>query len=158
MSKIKKILVVCTGNSCRSVMAAGILKSLLKDKAGYEISTAGTVAVKGMQATPEAVEVAAEDGIDVSAHLSQPLTEEIIDQADLILVMQRKHREHILNIDPSAESKTHLLSEFGRMPGEDKLVDPNIPDPIGRSIDFYRQVYGIIKEGVLRTVNKLEER
>jgi protein-tyrosine-phosphatase len=157
VSRIKKIIVVCTGNSCRSVMAAGLLKHMLKDKGDYEIATAGTVAVKGMRAMPEAIEVMSEEGIDVSDHLSQHLSDQMIEGADLILVMQEGHKAHILSRNPEVKEKVHLLSEFGRMASEDKLVDPNIPDPIGKSVDFYRQVYNIIKEGVVRTVKKLEE-
>ena len=51
----------------------------------------------------------------------------------------------------------HLLSEFGRVEKEDKLVNPDIPDPIGKSLEFYRKVFNIIKESVVRTVQILEK-
>ncbi len=157
MSEIKTILVVCTGNSCRSVIAAGLLRNMLKDKSRYRVVTAGTAAIKGMPATAEAVQVLSEEGIDVSDHLSQPLSDEMINEADLILAMEQRHKAHILVRIPQAKEKVHLLSEFGRMASEEKLVDPNIPDPIGKPVDFYRQVYNIIRESVIRAVKKLEE-
>lgn len=145
MSKDKVILLVCTGNSCRSVMAAGLLKKLLKGKGDYKVITAGTAAIKGMCATAEAIQVMSEENIDVSGHRSLPLSDEMIDQADLILVMERRHQEHILARKPKAQNKVHLLSES------------DVADPIGRSLDFYRKVYAVIEQSTLRTVKKLEE-
>ncbi|MBN2097225.1 MAG: low molecular weight protein arginine phosphatase [Candidatus Omnitrophica bacterium] len=153
---MKTILIVCTGNSCRSVMAAGLLRRLLKGKGDFDVITAGTSAVKGLPATQETIQVMNEQGIDVSSHLSQPVEEEIINRADLILVMESRQREYILTHLPQAAGKTHLLTEFARVENEDKLVDPDIPDPIGKSLEFYRKVLQIIQEGVVRTVKKLE--
>ncbi len=145
MSKAKTILLVCTGNSCRSAMAAGLLKKLLKGKGDYQVATAGTAAIKGMPATPEAIQVMSEEDIDISEHRSSPLSDEMIAGADLILVMERRHQEHILARKPSAGNKVHLLSES------------DIIDPIGRSLDFYRKVYAVIKENILRIAKKMEE-
>lgn len=158
MSKAKTILLVCTGNSCRSVMAAGLLKVLLKGKGDYKIMTAGIAAIKGMGATNETIQAMSEQNIDVSGHRSSPLSDEMIGEADLILVMETRQKENILGRRPEAKDKVYLLSEFGRQELEDKLVDPNIPDPIGKSIEFYRHVFGMIKEGIVRTVKTLEER
>lgn len=157
MSRIKTILLVCTGNSCRSVMAGGLLTKMLKGKGDYKIITAGTAALKGMRATAEAIQVMSDENIDVSKYTSQPLTDQMIEQADLILVMERRHKENILMRQPEARQKLHLLSEFGRVKNESKLVEPDVPDPIGKPLDFYRKVFAIIKEGIIRTVNKLTE-
>ncbi|MFH1046353.1 MAG: low molecular weight protein arginine phosphatase [Candidatus Omnitrophota bacterium] len=156
MFKSKTILVVCTGNSCRSVMAGSLLQEVLKDKGEYYVLTAGTAAIEGLPATPEAVEVMAEENIDISSHRSRTLTESLVRQADIILVMENKHKDYILAHYPQASGKVYLLSEFGRIESEDKLVDPNIPDPIGKSADFYRYVFDIIKESIARTVQQLE--
>ena len=145
MSRIKTILLVCTGNSCRSVMAAGLLRKMLKASGNYKIITAGTAAIAGMPATSEAIQVMSEQDIDVSGHRSSPLSNEMIREADLILVMQNIHKEHILSRLPEAANKVQLLSES------------DIPDPIGRSLDFYRQAFEIIKKGILRTVKELGE-
>ncbi len=146
MSKVKTVLLVCTGNSCRSVMAAGLLEKLLKGKGDYKIMTAGIAAIKGMGATNEAIQVMSEQNIDISDHRSSPLSDEMVGEADLILVMERRHKENILMRRLDARSKVHLLSEFG-----------DIPDPIGKSIEFYRKVFGMIKESIVRVAKKLEE-
>lgn len=157
MPRAKTILLVCTGNSCRSVMAAGLLKKMLKGKGDYKIITAGTATVKGIRPTAEALQVMSEQGVDVSNHQSSPLSDEMIDEADLILVMEKMHKENILMRRLNADNKVHLLTEFGRKELEDKLVDPNIPDPIGKSLEFYRKVFDIIKESAARVVKKLED-
>lgn len=156
MPRVKKILLVCTGNSCRSVMAAGLLKKMLKGRGDYKILTAGTAAVTGMPPTVEAIQIMRQQNIDVSNHRSSPLSDEMIREADLILVMEQVHKENILSRNLKAEDKLHLLTEFARIKKETKLVDPNVPDPIGKSLDFYRKVFDIIKEGIARTVRELE--
>lgn len=157
MPPIKKILLVCTGNSCRSVMAGGFLKKMLAGKSDYKITTAGTSAINGMRPTAETIQVMAEEKIDVSNFRSSFLTEEMIREADLILVMERRHKENILRRMPAAINKVHLLTEYGRLSNEDMLVDPDIPDPIGGTVDAYRKVFAIIKESLLRVVREITE-
>ncbi|MFC1698823.1 low molecular weight protein arginine phosphatase [Candidatus Omnitrophota bacterium] len=157
MSKIKTILVVCTGNSCRSVMAEGLLQAALKDKGDYDIISAGVAAPQGMRPTAETVQVMSEQGLDISNHRSALLNNEMIEQADLILVMELRHKVTIANLAPAAEGKINLLAEFGRMEGEYRLVNPDIADPIGKPLNFYRQVFKIIQEAVERTTRKLAE-
>jgi protein-tyrosine phosphatase len=138
-------------------MAAGLLKKILAEKGNYKVVTAGTGTIRGMRPTRETVQIMSEQNIDVSNHLSQPLSEEIVLEADLILVMELRHKEYILDRWPQVKHKVHLLSEFGRMDKEAKLVDPDIPDPIARPLEFYRQVFEIIQESIIRTVKVLEE-
>jgi len=157
MPAVKTVLLICTGNSCRSVMAAGLLRELLKDKGAYKITTAGTASFKGMPPTEQAIHVMSEQGIDISGHRSSPLSNAAIEEADLILVMEKRHKEIILARAPSAKGKVHLLTEFGRAEKEDKLVDPDILDPIGKPLEFYRKAFDIIKESITRTAKKLEE-
>lgn len=157
MPSVKKILLVCTGNSCRSVMAEGFLKKALEGRADYQITSAGISAVNGMRPTAETIRVMAEEGIDVSGHRSAFLTEEMLRDADLILVMERMHRENILRRMPVFSGKAHLLAEYGRVGNEDTLVDPDIPDPIGGSQDYYREVFAIIRESLLRVIRRITE-
>ena len=157
MPALKTVLLICTGNSCRSVMAGGLLRELLKDKGNYRVITAGTASFTAIPPTPEAIQLMSEQGINISGHRSSPLSNAVIDEADLILVMERRHKEIILARAPSAKDKVHLLSEFGRTEKENKLVDPDISDPIGKPLEFYRKTFDIIKESITRTAKKLEE-
>src|SRR3989339_1041573 len=87
------ILFVCTGNVCRSAMAEGILKQMLKDKNNdiISINSAGTNAISGMPATIYSQESAKKGGINLSFHKSKPVTESLIEKNDIILVMTQEH-------------------------------------------------------------------
>lgn len=145
----RKILCVCTGNSCRSVMAQGLLRTYLKGRTDLQILSAGLGTMGGMGPTPETVEVMARESIDIASHVSQPVTPDLVRKADLILVMDRMHREVLIRRHPEAASKTFLLREFDA-PGP--VEDPDIPDPIGQPLGVYERCLETIKEGVVRVV------
>jgi protein-tyrosine-phosphatase len=152
MSNIKSILFVCTGNSCRSVMAEGLMRKRLAElgKGNIKVSSAGIVAMNGFPPTDETARVMKEEGVDVTNHLSKKLNEEIVKEADLILVMEEIHREFIDTTYPEGSFKTFLLKEYGV---NDDLNFPGsrgVSDPIGRSIEFYRLSMEIIKDQVDR--------
>jgi protein-tyrosine phosphatase len=111
---MKKILFVCTGNTCRSSMAAGIARKLLADRGikDIEVLSAGTAAEPGAPASPEAVAAMAEAGVDISGHRTVRLTPELVRSADLILTMTRGHQRQVLQMVPEAQDKVHVLKEF----------------------------------------------
>jgi len=105
---MRTILFVCTGNSCRSVMASEMLKKTLANNKKLEIISAGTSAMLGMKATENTLNVLQKEGINAFAHKSAPVTKDLIDKADLIFVMERFHKDRILEISP--EVKPNILS------------------------------------------------
>ena len=160
MAKIKTILFVCTGNSCRSVMAKGLLKKLISERKGLasqniKVTSAGTSTISGRGTTTETIEIMSREGIDISQHISQSLTDRMITEADLILVMESFHKEAIIKRVPQAKNKVYLITEFCRPQEEEKLVNPDVPDPIGRPIEVYEESFKIIKEATERMVEKL---
>ncbi|HAL91859.1 MAG TPA: low molecular weight protein arginine phosphatase [Verrucomicrobia bacterium] len=130
-SQLKKVLVVCTGNSCRSPMAAGWLNQKLAGK-GWGAESAGVAAWGGSPASPEAVEAMREVGIDISGHRSRALTKPLVDEASVILAMTEEHRREIERRFPEAQGKTYLLNSFGLGKARD------VADPIGYPEDVYR--------------------
>lgn len=152
---VKKILFVCTGNSCRSVMAEGLLRDCLerKEHTDAQVLSAGTNTMDGIGPTLETVEAMWSEGVDVSRHSGQQLTPELVRRADLILCMEEYHRDQVLQMDPEAEPKVHLLKTFHNPA---KSFDPNIPDPIGCSKKVYEMVLQTIKDGVHRVLKWLE--
>lgn len=133
------VVLVCTGNTCRSPMAEALLRKRLADRLGCKIEelddrgvvvmSAGVSAAPGGRSTPEAVDVMRERGLDLSQHESQPMSDRLVRFADLILTMTRSHRETLLAHWPEAEPRTHLISH-GR--GE-------VSDPIGGPLEHYRR-------------------
>jgi len=152
MSDIKKILFVCTGNSCRSVMAEALLKKYLKDsgKAQIEVRSAGTRALNGLPPTEETLEVLREEGITLSGFKSTSLTDQMIKDADLILAMEDIHKDEILRRLPAVSPKIHLLREYGHTDQKYHDEGIGIPDPIGRPKEFYSYVMNSIKKEVER--------
>jgi len=136
---LKKILFLCSGNTCRSPLAEGIARKILTDRVNFpvEISSAGTSAFEGMPASQHSVEVAARHGIDLDGHQSALLNRSRVRDADLIVTMGAKHRETVGVIDPEALSYTVLLTSFCGGDGD-------VPDPIGGGLAEYERIYDLI--------------
>jgi protein-tyrosine phosphatase len=112
------ILVICTGNICRSPMAEGFLRRLLAARAptaGFRVSSAGTSAWDGSAATREAVEAAVERDTDISGHSARRLTPDLVEDADLVVGMTAEHRDRAAGMAPGAADRVFTLKELARL-------------------------------------------
>lgn len=126
-----KVLFVCTGNLCRSPLAEALAVSR-----GVEARSAGTAALEGEPATPEARAVAAERGLDLSAHRARLLAPEHVDWADAVLVMGESHRRRVEELGGGA--KVTLLDEA------------DVADPYGLGLADYRRCLETIERALER--------
>jgi protein-tyrosine-phosphatase len=99
-----RVLFICTGNSCRSPMAEGILKKMLRENKvdDFEVSSAGISAPSGVPASLFTMEVSKTRNVDLSQHRSRQLNKQILKKADLILAMSDEHLEYVRRMDKNA--------------------------------------------------------
>jgi L-threonylcarbamoyladenylate synthase len=153
MSEVK-FLFVCTGNTCRSPMAAGIFRKNLSeklgckvdqlDKIGYKVSSAGVMNMAGSPASAEAIEACADRGINIKNHKSRTLTQQLVEESDFIFAMTQMHRQQVIDIEPEAADRCILL-------GKDK----EIPDPIGQAQEVFNSCATAIEKAVKERIGEI---
>ncbi|MEZ4240007.1 MAG: low molecular weight phosphotyrosine protein phosphatase [Myxococcota bacterium] len=133
------LLVVCSGNQCRSPLAAGLAEELaLTLGLELEVRSAGTLGIEGVPAHPHIVAVAREVGVDLTAHRSVPLTEALLRWADAVYVMDETHTTAVHELAPDLAER---LVPLGPLIGK-----PRIEDPIG---SWLRAPYRAAREDLL---------
>jgi protein-tyrosine-phosphatase len=153
---MKNILLVCTGNTCRSPMAKALLQKILQERAPgsaeeFHISSAGLTTGPGLPASKYAIAVMEERGIDIKGHRSQPVDASLVQAADLVLAMTDVQREYLWDRFPTRKENIFTLAEFAGIAGE-------VADPFGGGQAIYEECAAQLEYILNRVAERLLDR
>ena len=156
-AKLKKIVFVCTGNTCRSPMAEYLLKKILKEKKlrGFKISSAGVGAKKGDPINPKSAYILEEQGIKLGKFSAAPVSEKLLKEAFAFVCMTERHKDYLMDM------RWNVLRKAGEEEIENniysfyELAGCEVPDPYGMDVDKYRYVYKLLEEGMYALIDNL---
>ena len=151
-----KIMFICTGNICRSAMAEGIMKKLLKDNniKNIDVCSCGIYAENGDYATYNAVEAAKIYNANISEHRATNIRESKIEEMDIILCATNTHKQNILYMYPKLKGKVYTMKEYAELDRNGEDLD--IKDPWGYDLNVYYNCVDEIYECLDKIIKKLK--
>jgi protein-tyrosine phosphatase len=153
------VLVICSGNICRSPMVARYLERRVHESGLRDVTvdSAGTLGIHGSPAAPPACRVMREIGLDIGRHRSKGVSREILASTDVVLGMAGDHLNLLAQRFPAGAKRRLLLRAFENGPTPDRNP-PDLPDPIGHDIVVYREQLELIRRCIDHFVQHLEQR
>lgn len=140
------ILVICTGNICRSPIGERLLRDAFPQK---KIDSAGTGALVGHPADPASVLVAEKHGLSLEGHMARQLNRKMLGEYDLILVMDKDHTKYIDKIAPEAIGKVMLFGHW--------IDEKDIPDPYKKSQEAFEFVWNLLEQANKGWIKQLKK-
>ncbi|MGV1046029.1 low molecular weight protein-tyrosine-phosphatase [Limnohabitans sp.] len=142
---MQRIMTLCIGNICRSPLAQVLLA---RELPRHQVWSAGLMAMVGSPADPTSVQIAHEQGLDLSAHAAQQVTSYMCQQAELILVMEQSHKAQLEQLYPQVRGKVFRLGQFGEF---------EIEDPYRQPREAFDTAYQGIAQGVADWLTRIRQ-
>jgi protein-tyrosine phosphatase len=142
---MQRIMTLCIGNICRSPLAQVLLSRELPE---HQVWSAGLSALVGSPADPTSVQIAKEQGLDLSAHRAQQVSSYMCQQAELILVMEQSHKAQLEQLYPQVRGKVFRLGQFGQF---------EIEDPYRQPREAFDTAYQGIAQGVADWLTRIRQ-
>ena len=156
-TKPKKIVFVCTGNTCRSPMAEYLFKHILKKKKlrGFKICSVGIGAKKGDMLNPKAMQVLSEHKVAVGKFTSTPIHDKLLKEAFAFVCMTERHADYLMDMRWNVLRKDGATEIENNIYSFEQFAGYTIPDPYGMEIDAYRYVFDLLEGGMYAIIEKL---
>jgi len=152
----RSILFVCTANITRSPVAEMMFRQLV-EKAGeiWEVDSAGINSIRGVPPEQIISNEMLQRKIPIYNHRSQPVTQKLLEKYYWIIVMEENHRQEILKIDETAADRLFLFRELS---SNKPLENLDMPDPTGREVDDYQELFDILDDEMPRLFNIMRDK
>ena len=152
------LLFVCTGNTCRSPMAVGIARRAIRERGlDWTVGSAGTFAIAGAPMAPHAAKALEKLGIGPIEHRSKPLTESLMQEADVIFTMTSSQAWELRANYPFAFDKIHELGVYTTSKGAPLSESCDIVDPVGGSLTTYVECADTLVHFIEMAIDKLAQ-
>ena len=157
-TKPKKIVFVCTGNTCRSPMAEYLLKHVLKKKKvrGFKICSGGVGAKKGDMLNPKSAQVLSEHKVAVGKFTATPINDKLLKEAFAFVCMTERHADYLMDMRWNVLRKDGATDIENNIYSFEQLAGYTIPDPYGMDIEAYRYVFDLLEGGMSAIIEKLD--
>lgn len=158
--KLKKIVFICTGNTCRSPMAEYLFKKVLKKEKlrGFKVTSAGVGAKKGDGLNPKSAQTLAEHNVAVGKFSATPVNEKLLKEAFAFICMTERHADYLMDMRWDVLRKAGAEDIENNVYSFEQLAGYTVPDPYGKEIDAYRYVYELLDGGMYAIIEKLNLR